>query len=193
MHLLFKGQCWQSRFPSAWTNGIPKPSDLRRSEKPLGHRTEPRHPLGGSLKSRGNNSVGRNSDTFSALPSCSLINWRNRLDSVASVSEATSGAPECVSMSEAGEDASFSDSTSPSDLPSEAVVQVDGSGRSSAVFQAAAAAAYALAHCSWLSASLFFTCSNSVSSNIATWIKAQVAGTPATWALIHVAMLLDTC
>ena len=112
-------------------------------------------------KSSGNNSVGRNSDPFSALPSCSLINWRNRLDSVASGSEATSGVPECVSMSQAGEDASFSDlsctasdSTSPSDLPSEAVVQIDGSGRPSAVFQAAA---YAFAHCSVLE--LFGSCS----------------------------------
>ena len=42
-----------------------------------------------------------------------------------------------VSMSQAGEDASFSDSTSP-DLPSEAVVSIDISGRPSAVFQAAA-------------------------------------------------------
>ena len=51
------------------------------------------------------------------------------------------------------------DSTSSADLPSlEAVVQIKGSGRSSsAVFQAAA---YGLAHCSWLSASLFSACSN---------------------------------
>ena len=49
-------------------------------------------------------------------------------------------------MSEAGQDALFSNSTSPSDLPSEAVLQIGGAGCSSAVFQAAA---FALAHCSF--------------------------------------------
>ena len=94
MHLLFRGHCWQRVDVHQLQMEYPS---LRTCEEAR-NRWDISNLIISSTetksKRRGNNSVGRNSDPFSALPSCSLINWRNRLDSVASRtfwrSEATS-------------------------------------------------------------------------------------------------------